>query len=204
MWGYSALPLQWRRRVFGWPGMRDADLVRVADAIHRGGVDRSSWPHAAHQSYSHWGGTDALAVHPHDDGVVLSGIDAAYGRQSIPGGRIDAVVSLCRVGTEDLDHLGLPPEDRIEVRLIDTSLPSDNPNLQLVMDEAADAVAGFRAEGKRVLLHCVAAQSRTPSVAALYSVRHRGIDPEAALREACDALPAASPNAALAASVRPA
>ena len=204
LWGYSAVPLQWRRRVFGWPGMRDADLVRVADAIHRGGVDPSSWPHTAHQSYSGWHGSDALAVHPHDDGVVLSGIDAAYGELPVPGDRIDAVVSLCRVGTADLDHLGLDPQDRIEVRLIDTSHPADNPNLQLVMEQAADAVAAFRAEGKRVLLHCVAAQSRTPSVAALYAVRHRGIDPAVALEQVCNALPAASPNAALAASVRPA
>ena len=66
------------------------------------------------------------------------------------------------------------------------------------MEEAADAVAAYRAEGKRVLLHCVAAQSRTPSVAALYSVRHLGVAPEVALREVCDALPAASPNPALA------
>jgi hypothetical protein len=204
LWGYSAVPLQWRRRVFGWPGIRDADLVRVADAIHRGGVDRSSWPHAGHKSYSKWGGKDALAVHPHDDGVILSGVDAAYGRLPIPGGTIDAVVSLCRVGSADLDHFDLPPQDRIEVRLIDTSSASDNPNLQLVMDEAADAVAAYRAEGKRVLLHCVAAQSRTPSVAALYSVRHFGIDPLQALREVCDALPAASPNPVLGAAVRPA
>ena len=204
MWGYSAVPLQWRRRVFGWPGMRDADLIRVADAIHRGGVDRSCWPHAAHQSYSGWDGTDAVAVHPHDDGVVLSGIDAAYGRQVIPGGRIDAVVSLCRVGVNDLDHFSLPPEDRIEVRLVDSSSASVNPHLKLVMEEAANAVAAFRAEGKRVLLHCVAAQSRTPSVAALYSVRHCGIDPAVALREVCAALPAATPNAALAPAVRPA
>ena len=32
----------------------------------------------------------------------------------------------------------------------------------------ADAVAAFRSEGKRVLLHCVAAQSRTPAVADVF------------------------------------
>ena len=90
------------------------------------------------------------------------------------------------------------------MRLIDTASPADNPNLQLVMEEAADAVAAFRAEGKRVLLHCVAAHSRTPSVGALYAVRHRGIDPTVALEQVCNALPAASPNPALVASVRPA
>jgi ADP-ribosylglycohydrolase/predicted protein tyrosine phosphatase len=204
LWGYSAVPLQWRRRVFGWPDMRDADLVRVADAIRRGGADRRHWPHATHVDYATWGGTDALAVHPHDDGVVLSGVDAAYGQLVIPGAPIDAVVSLCRVGTDDLDHFGLAPENRVEVRLIDTSSPHDNPHLQLVMDDAADAVAAFRAEGKRVLLHCVAAQSRTPSVAAYYSARHLGVTPDVALRDVCQALPEASPNPTLAACVRPA
>jgi predicted protein tyrosine phosphatase len=122
----------------------------------------------------------------------------------IPGAPIDAVVSLCRVGTDDLDHFGLAPENRVEVRLIDTSSPHDNPHLQLVMDDAADAVAAFRAEGKRVLLHCVAAQSRTPSVAAYYSARHLGVTPDVALRDVCQALPEASPNPTLAACVRPA
>jgi ADP-ribosylglycohydrolase len=197
MWGYSAVPLAWRRRVFGWPGMRDADLVRVADAIRRGGADRSSWPHADHQEYTDWNGRDAVAVHPRDDGVVLSGVDTAYGTVSIPGSGIDAVISLCRVGMTDLDHFGLPQGDRIEVRLIDEG-GSANPHLRLVMEEAADAVAAFRAEGKRVLLHCVAAQSRTPSVAALYSVRHLGVAPDVALREVRDALPAAAPKPALA------
>lgn len=201
MWGYSAVPLQWRRRVFGWPGMRDADLVRAGDWIHRGGADPSSWPHAASHDSGNWPGTDALAVHPHDDGVVLSGIDAACGRLPIPGAPIEAVVSLCRVGTSDLDHLGLHPANRLEVRLIDAG-PEANPHLDLVMEQAADAVAAYRAEGKRVLLHCVQAQSRTPSVAALYAVRHLGIPAEEALTQVCGALPAASPNPSLAAVVR--
>jgi hypothetical protein len=104
------------------------------------------------------------------------------------------------VGTSDLDHLGLHPADRLEVRLIDAG-PEANPHLGLVMEQAADAVAGYRAEGKRVLLHCVAAQSRTPSVAALYAVRHLGVSPAQALTQVCDVLPAASPHPGLAAVV---
>lgn len=200
MWGYSAVPLRWRRRIFGWPNMRDADLVRIGYALQQGGPDSSRWPHAQHQPYPSEERTDALAIHPHDDGVVLSGVDAAYGRLPIPGGPIGAVVSLCRVGATDLDHFGLSPGDRIAVPLIDAG-HRQNPHLQLVVDEAADAVAAYRAEGKRVLLHCVAAQSRTPSVAARYSVRHRGINPGSALREVCQQLPYSTPNPALAAAV---
>jgi ADP-ribosyl-[dinitrogen reductase] hydrolase len=203
LWGYSAVPLQWRRRVFGWPGLRDHDLLVLADAIHSGRAVGSGWPYADHIDYGGWCHTDSIAVHPHDADVVLSGIDAATGRIEIPGGHVDAVVSLCRVGRTELDWLALDPADHVEVRLIDAGGDA-NPNLQVVMDDAADAVAAFRAEGKRVLLHCVAAQSRTPSVAALYSVRHLGRDPVTALREVTGALPAASPAPALAAAVTPA
>jgi len=65
-----------------------------------------------------------------------------------------------------------------------------------VLTEAADAVAALRAEGKTVLLHCVQAQSRTPTVAALCAKRHLGVDGERALRDVRVALPGARPNAA--------
>ncbi|MCY7288449.1 MAG: ADP-ribosylglycohydrolase family protein, partial [Cryobacterium sp.] len=68
--------------------------------------------------------------------------------------------------------------------------------------DAADAVAAFRAEGKTVLLHCVQAQSRTPSVGALYAARHLGIPVEDALREVVAALPDARPKEFLVAAVR--
>ncbi|MDP1878598.1 MAG: ADP-ribosylglycohydrolase family protein [Actinomycetota bacterium] len=200
LWGASAVPLQWRRRIFGWPGMRDRGLVRMAHAIGAHGFNASRWPDAGHVDYSGWGHRDSLAVHPHDDGVVLSGFVAALGRVEIPGGAVDAVVSLCRVGTDDLAALGVPDEDRVEVWLVDGGR-DDNPNLQLTVDEAADAVAAFRAEGKRVLLHCVAAQSRTPTVAARYSVRHLGMHPAQARLEVCAALPAASLHPGLLATV---
>lgn len=201
MWGYSAVPLQWRRRIFGWPGMRDGDLLRLAHAIqHRGfpHVRRDVWPQSAQGLYVSWGGTGTVAVHPHDPDVVMGGVDAARGKVALPGGTVDAVVSLCRVGREELDWLGLPPEDHVEVRLVDQDGDEANPHLALVMDDAADAVAQFRAEGKRVLLHCVQAQSRTPSVAALYSVRHLGVEPALALHEVCAALPDAHPTRDLA------
>ena len=75
---------------------------------------------------------------------------------------VDAVESLCRIGVEQRRAA-----DHIEVWHIDDAEPDKNPNLDLVLRDAADAVAAFRAQGKTVLLHCVQAQSRTPSVAAL-------------------------------------
>jgi len=45
-----------------------------------------------------------------------------------------------------------------------------------------------------VLLHCVACQSRTPTVAALYGARKDGISGWAALDEVTAVLPDAYPN----------
>lgn len=66
-----------------------------------------------------------------------------------------------------------------------------------MLADAADAVAALRSEGKRVLLHCVQAQSRTPTVAALYAARHLGVGFEAALAAVREALPDAAPQRAL-------
>ena len=46
---------------------------------------------------------------------------------------------------------------------------------------------GLRQEGKRVLLHCAAGRSRTPTAAARYSVL-LGIDPATAMTDICQAL----------------
>jgi len=94
------------------------------------------------------------------------------------------------------------PGDHHEVWLIDSAEAGHNPNLDVVLADAADTVAALRAEGRTVLLHCVAAQSRTPTVAAAYSVRRLGRSPDDALAEVCAVLPDASPNPAFVAAVR--
>lgn len=96
-----------------------------------------------------------MAVHPHDDGVLLGGADA------VDRGGFDAEVALCRMGSAD------PDNERVEVWLIDAD--DANPNLTFVLNDAARTVQTLRAEGKRVLLHCVQGRSRTPTVAARYS-----------------------------------
>ena len=192
MWGLSAVPLQWRRMIHGWPSGVDRDLVRLAMLSCPRTRNVSGWPSAPTQSYDTWSGTDALAVHPFDSGVLISGIDAATGRVPLPF-TPDAVVSLCRVGAEDLAWLDLAPGAHIEVRLIDDV--DANPHLDLVLADAAAAIAAYRAEGKRVLLHCVAAQSRTPAVASIYAATALGVEPAAALDAVIAALPAANPNA---------
>jgi ADP-ribosyl-[dinitrogen reductase] hydrolase len=113
--------------------------------------------------------------HPDDDGVLLGTM------RSLDHGAT-AIVSLCRVGTAEPIFARTAPEDRIDSRLIDSGDASENANLHFLLYDAADAVRGLRAEGHTVLLHCVAAQQRTPSVALAYAALLGRPGPEAAAR----------------------
>jgi ADP-ribosyl-[dinitrogen reductase] hydrolase len=110
-------------------------------------------------------------------------------------------VSLCRLSRAEVPAPGVRPQDHVEVWLADSADPGHNPNLDLVLTQAADAVAVLRAEGRTVLIHCVDAVSRTPAVAALYAARHLGIPVQQALRDVHAVLPAARPNAAFVAAL---
>jgi ADP-ribosyl-[dinitrogen reductase] hydrolase len=63
-------------------------------------------------------------------------------------------------------------------------------------------VEQLRGEGRTVLVHCVGAYSRTPTVAALYGARLRNISTDQALRDVKAALPGAHPNPAFRAALR--
>ena len=125
--------------------------------------------------------------HPHDDGVWLADAAALL---DLPSG-VDAVVSLCRVNDDDLAD-GV---EQIDIRLIDAIDPDANPNLDFVLTDTVRLIEQLRIEGRTVLLHCVACQSRTPTVAALYGARRQGISGELALQAITEVLPDAWPNA---------
>jgi ADP-ribosylglycohydrolase len=194
-WGSSAVPGEWRRLVHGWPGLRGPDLAARGLRVARGEVDPQGWPSTERIDYTNFGARGRLVSHPHDDGVLLG--DAAL-LDDLPEG-VDAIVSLCRVGSA-VARL-VDPGAHVSVWLIDRAAPEENPNLDFVLADAADTVAAMRAEGRTVLLHCAAAQSRTPTVAAAYSVRHFGREPGTALAEICAALPDPSPNAGFVAAL---
>jgi hypothetical protein len=158
--------------------------------LGRGEGRRStSWPRAERHDYSMWSRTDALVQHPHDDGVWLGGV-GSLGQAAEVG--IDAVVSLCRLGT--LDVPGVLPEDDATFWIVDSPAEDDNAHAAFVLRDAAAAVEGYRAEGKTVLLHCVRAESRTPTVAALFGAQVAGISPMEALEDVRRVLPGARPN----------
>jgi ADP-ribosyl-[dinitrogen reductase] hydrolase len=124
-------------------------------------------------------------VHPYDDGVHIAGATVL---DSVPEG-VDAVVSLCLTGTKQVpDHV-----EHITFRLMDEPDPAYNRNLDYVLSDAAGLIAQLRDEGKTVLLHCVAAHSRTPAVAIAYALR-RGVPLDEAMDTVCRVLPMAEPT----------
>jgi len=160
-WGASALPWPWRRAVHGWPGRDGRDLVALATrAVRDGTDDQKGWPTVEDVAYTERASADVVP-HPFDPGVLLG-----THRTSAHGAT--AVVSMCRVGRRQACFGSA--QVVVESRLMDAEDPSWNPNLDFTLFDVADAVRGLRAEGHTVLLHCVAAQQRTPSAAVAYAV----------------------------------
>jgi len=185
-YGGSAVPATYRRRLHGWPGLRVRDLHRLAFlAVQRGQDGPGGWPSATTIASYRWAET-TVTRHPDDDGVLLGAVGA------VRPGVADAVVSLCRMGSGSAPLSGVPPEDHVESWLID----KDDVNLDVAgqLVDAAAAVRELRAEGKTVLLHCVHARSRTPTVAAVYGAMVTGSSPSAALDRVLAVLPASSPR----------
>jgi ADP-ribosylglycohydrolase/protein-tyrosine phosphatase len=175
VYGASAVPAQLRRLLHGWPGLATRDLVELSTRIVK-----------ADKAFSYDLSWMTPVQHPHDDGVWMADVAAL---QDLPCG-VDAVVSLCRVNDDDLPA-GV---EQIDIRLIDKAEPAANLNLDFVLTDTVRLIEQLRTEGHTVLLHCVACQSRTPTVAALYGARKQGISGKTALRDITSALPDAYPN----------
>jgi ADP-ribosylglycohydrolase len=180
-WGASAVPWRWRSAVHGWPGLSGRDLVDTATLAVRDGVpDRQGWPGVASVPYDETAVSEVVP-HPHDPGVLL-------GTHRSRDHTATAVVSACRVGKKQT-CFGSATEI-VESRLMDRDAPADNPNLHFALFDAADAVRGLRQAGHTVLLHCVAAQQRTPSIALTYSTL-LGHDVDVSRRLLLESLPSA-------------
>ena len=140
---------------------------------------RHGWPTAPTHHYD--ATPTAVVAHPDDPGVLLGAIGA------VRPGVADAVVSLCRMGRDDVPLAGVAPEDHVEFWLVDEVGANLDPGA--VLRDAAATVAALRAEGKTVLLHCLAMHSRTPLVAAVYGARITGDSVRASLDRVEAALP---------------
>lgn len=180
-WGASAVPLEWASMLHGWGAPNGQTLVELATLTH--GRSPGRWPDVDRMNYATYDVFEAFVPHPTVSGVWIGG---AMALDDLPQA-IGAVVSLCRVGRKQV--VG---REHVQVRLIDTG-PADNPNVDWVIDDAARTVLRLRDEGKQVYLHCAAAQSRTPTVAARVAMLE-GLSADEALQAVADALPAASPR----------
>ncbi len=177
-WGASAVPWRYRRLLHGTDptdGVRlDVDdLVERAVLTVRGGrPDALGWPSAAVIGAPGEPQTWCAPLAGDEDLLVgnLPGLAVALEQG------VDAVVSLCRVGREQV------PEgvEHHAVRLVDRP-GAANAHPRFVIADAAEAVETLRAEGKRVYLHCVGGRSRTAAVATAILARRDGLTPAEAL-----------------------
>jgi ADP-ribosyl-[dinitrogen reductase] hydrolase len=156
----------------GWPGYQAKDLVRLALLSARGGQPDAAtgWPLAdSLQPYyaEHFSPPGRIVALPDDLGVLVGDVAAL----ADVAGDADVVISLCRVGNTDVPG-GL---EHHEVWLLDSEDEGANPNLDFVFRDTAEAIATYRDEGKRVFVHCVHAQARTPAVAAAYLAHRFGM-----------------------------
>ena len=191
-WGASAsaVPAEWRRISHGYPGLSGERLVELAHLAANKGPGVYDWPAVEYIDYASYCSPKTLVRHPYDDAVWLADASAL---DDLPDD-VTAVVSLCLVGSAQIR----PDIEHVTYRLIDHAV---NPNLDFMLTDAARTVATLRDDGHVVLIHCVAAHSRTPTVGIAYAML-RGIDRAEASDSVCGALPAAHPNAGFRAALK--
>ncbi|MEO6628408.1 MAG: ADP-ribosylglycohydrolase family protein [Aquihabitans sp.] len=185
-WGATALPFPWRRllagqRVYGQPTLDAADLERLARLAFNGGrPGAQGWPAVA-SMLPHYEQDWADAAKRAELGGVEFGNVHAVAAAIADGA--DAVISLCRMGTDEVPE-GI---EHHTLGLLD-STAEENPNLAFLLADTTDAINAMVDEGKRVYVHCVQAQNRTPTMAAAWLHHHGGMPADEALRRAGHAL----------------
>jgi hypothetical protein len=137
-------------------------------------------------AYRRFGPSGWAVSMPVDEGVVFGDV-AALGDVEA-----DAFISLCRIGRAQRRG----PEHH-EVWLVDRESLVANADLAAVLADTADAIAQLRSEGRRVFVHCVMCQSRTPAVAAAWLIRQHRLDADDADAMVRSVVPDAAPNRGL-------
>ena len=71
-----------------------------------------------------------------------------------------------------------------------------------MLTDTVRLIEQLRNEARTVLVHCVGAYSRTPTMGALYGARLRNVSVDDALRDITEVLPGAYPNGAFREALR--
>jgi hypothetical protein len=171
-YGASAVPFAWRRRLGGWPSdITHGDLVPLAILATNGGkADPAGWPLE-----------DDLMPYYERTNHPIKLVGALPGHEGVLWGDVgglahaeaEAFVSLCRIGPGQRRG-----KEHHEVWLQDNSTNADP---AFVLNDTADAIEQLRLEVGTVFVHCVRSESRTPTMAAAWLVRHRGLDADEAI-----------------------
>lgn len=176
--GVSGIAL-WDRLACSRSGpVGDRELLCIGyEATAARSMNSSGWPSdPSMRSYYaglSWPPKGFSAVLPRDEGVTLGDVEALYGDE------FDAVVSLCRMGAQEVP-VGV---DHVEVWLVDDSSQAKNPNLDFVLRDVARTIGLLRDEDKNVFVHCVRAEHRTPTAAAAYLAERFAMSAQAAMDE---------------------
>lgn len=184
-WGASAVPANWRRLLHGWPDSNDTTLEALATLIARKGSPcANGWPSADRVDRGQWG-APFIVQHPHSTNLFMG---TASSLDILPED-IDVVVSLCLTGKLDVGE-----RKQITFRLIDTPAPEANPNIDFVLDDIGKLLHRLCVtEGKKVYLHCVRSEARTPAAAMAFSL-HLGFSLAEAVQHVFSVIPQARRN----------
>lgn len=108
------------------------------------------------------------------EGILITNRVSAHDPQALMGSKIDAILAL------DGSHLGSQAETYGVKEIVNMRL-EDGENAQSLFEDAVEALKKLTEQHARVLVHCHAGQSRSPSVVAGYLVKYKGLSPEEAL-----------------------
>jgi ADP-ribosyl-[dinitrogen reductase] hydrolase len=156
VYGIAGIPMRWTSVVHGRVPGTDGRLWQLADLHHlAAALDGSTAPP--------YEAPETRRLEPREvaDGVWAADLDGA--RHSATD---FAVVSLCRTGTRfehDVQRFAYLTDD------------DANSELDVVLSDVLDDIEALRADGRRVLVHCFAGQSRTGLVLRAWLRRSQGL-----------------------------
>ena len=183
-WGQSAIPSEWLAAVHGYQKATAETLVRLAIAITCE-TYATDWPHVDRMS-TH-GQSERLYTSRRVDGLYM-GEQRALQVGTPP---FDTVISLSRIGVKESP---VAHPFQLTVRIMDSQEPDKNPNLDFQYWDVSQQLHAWLSDGRKVFLHCVHTQNRTPSFYAAYLMYFQGLTFDEAQAEIGETLPLARPN----------